>query len=788
MKKMTKPFFMKSTFIWLMCILFLIPLQVYAQTSKGTLTGVVVSDTGEKLMYATAGIKETQWGATTDANGEFELELPAGSYTLQVSFTGYDSEQRVVLIEAGKTTNVGEVELQPSSEMIGEVVVDGMINKFSKKKSENVARMPLTNLENPQVYTVVPKELFEEQVSVNFRSALMSSPGVANVTLGVGSGGTGLNMYLRGFAVSTGAGAIRNGMATNWVALSDPANLESLEVIKGPSATLFGSTLVSYGGLVNRVTKKAYNGTGGEIGISTGSYGLGRVTLDYNTPLNEDKTLLFRLNTAVHREKSFQDYGQNKTLMFAPTFTYKASDRLTFDVDIEYFQSERTTTYVRLTSDETISNLEDLNWDFTKSYTSNEFMSSSKILNTMMKATYEMSDKWESQTAFSYSNSDNNANYLFLLVGNTETLTRRPMNIPSLFSTLQFQQNFIGKFKLGSMDNKLLLGVDFTELKTTDTRSYTNYDQVDINSDDTELDAEAVMDALAEGGVNFRNKRSQRTYSAYASDVINFTDKLIAMASLRVDHHRNILEDYNQTALSPKLGLVYQVVKDKVSLFGNFMNGFTNVAPGYTSAEQTELEEFKPEHANQFEAGIKFELLKNKLNGTISYYDIKVKDKVRSVMDDNFNSYSVQDGTQKSSGVEFDLIANPIEGMHIILGFGFNDSEYTNISEAVDGHRPYSVPEQVGNFWISHRLTGGKFDGLGVGLGGNYSSDYFINDANTITVPGYTKFDGTIFYDQPAFRLALKWNNVTNEQYWMSAYDAEPQLPRTFIANFTMKF
>lgn len=97
-----------------------------------------------------------------------------------------------------------------------------------------VARMPLKNLENPQVYTVVPKELLTEQIATDFRGALLPSPGVTNVMLGVGSGGTGLSMRMRGFSGADGAGSIRNGMATNFVSLSDPVNLERLEIIKAP--------------------------------------------------------------------------------------------------------------------------------------------------------------------------------------------------------------------------------------------------------------------------------------------------------------------------------------------------------------------------------------------------------------------------------------------------------------------------------------------------------------------------------------------------------------------------
>ncbi len=80
--------------------------------------------------------------------------------------------------------------------------------------------------------------------------------------------------------------------------------------------------------------------------------------------------------------------------------------------------------------------------------------------------------------------------------------------------------------------------------------------------------------------------------------------------------------NYNQTSVSPKFGLVYQVVKDKVGVFANYMNGFKNVAP--VTQPLPELDgNFKPQHANQYEGGVKLNVLKNRLNFTLSYYDLK---------------------------------------------------------------------------------------------------------------------------------------------------------------------
>src|SRR5690606_5785928 len=79
------------------------------------------------------------------------------------------------------------------------------------------------------------------------------------------------------------------------------------------------------------------------------------------------------------------------------------------------------------------------------------------------------------------------------------------------------------------------------------------------------------------------NQRDTQIYSAYVSDVLTFYDRLNIMAGLRIDYFHDNINDYQQTAWSPKFGLVYQLVKEQVSVFANYQNGFKNVAPSTLS-------------------------------------------------------------------------------------------------------------------------------------------------------------------------------------------------------------
>jgi iron complex outermembrane receptor protein len=293
------------------------------------------------------------------------------------------------------------------------------------------------------------------------------------------------------------------------------------------------------------------------------------------------------------------------------------------------------------------------------------------------------------------------------------------------------------------------------------------------------------------------------SYSAYASDLFNVTGNLMVLAALRLDHfnNRGPADDitgtytnavpYHQTFLSPKFGIVYQPVKNKLSLFANYQNSFTNKygVNADSAGVADKKNDFKPEQANQLEGGVKLDVFDGKLTASVSVYQIKVKDVIRPVT----NFVSVQDGTQVSKGVDAEIIANPVEGLSLMAGVSYNDSRYEKAADVnVEGMRPGTAGSPwVANWWISYRLQSPKLKGLGAGFGGNYASDNkVINSRNqgTFILPEYTVMNASVFYDQPKFRLSVKLDNLTNQQYWVGYSSLIMQKLRNFGASIAFKF
>lgn len=792
---------MKNVKYCFILVLMISVLPLYAQ-NKASVSGVVISNEKKSASNIAVSIEGTHYGSTTNEKGEYQFTCPPGTYTLVATALDYKTLKTVITVKSGK--NVYNLTIENKDNELEEVVVVGGRNKFANKESDYIAKLPLKNLENPQVYSVIGKELIKEQMIVNFDDVLKNSSGIDKLWSSTGRGGDGAAYFtLRGF--STQANMI-NGLGGQTNGSLDPANIERVEVLKGPSGTLFGSSLVSFGGLINVVTKQPYEKFGGDFSYTMGGNGLMRVAADINAPVNKEKTLLLRTNAAYQNENSFQDAGFSRSYFFAPSLLYKASDRLTFTLNTEFYTMEGTNplmVFLNRSRDLEYRTPDELGMDYKKSFTSNDITIKTPTVRLFGSMEYKINDQWKSQTSVSQSIRQSKGLYSYVMFQGAvkdDSLNRWVGSQNATGTTMDIQQNFIGDFKIGNLRNRLVVGLDYFHTKSNDASSYILFDKVASQGTDpsyAKINAASVEAALG-GNTPSKSISKSNIYSAYFSDVLNLTDQLLVMASLRLDHFSNegtlnvnkgtTSGDYNQTALSPKFGAVYQILPDKLSVFANYMNGFKNV--GSSTQPDGSVRTFKPQQANQIEGGFKLSLFDNKLVGSISYYDIYVTNITRP--DPEEQGYTIQDGDVYSRGFEVDITANPVNGLNIIAGYSYNDSENKKTDAGSLGRRPVGAgPKTLVNGWISYTVPQGAVKGLGFGFGGNYAGENKItNSAATgvFTLPAYTVLNATAFYNTGAWNFGLKVNNLTDKKYWKGWTTVEPQKTRQVIGSISFHF
>ncbi|MDC1162517.1 TonB-dependent receptor, partial [Tenacibaculum sp.] len=748
-------------------------------------------------------------------NGDFQIvNPPNGDYKLTISYIGYKTKE----ININSLTNLSQIILYEGNEILHEVIVDTKRkNKFSRKQSAYVAKLPLKNLENSQVYSTVTNQLLISQSVTSFEEALKNTVGVEKLWSSTGRSGDGAGYYsIRGFSVQpqlvNGVPGITNGFI-------NPDNVERIEVIKGPSATLFGSTITSYGGLINVVTKKPYNGTGGNISVAGGSFGFKKVTADLNVT-DESENFSLRLNTGYQSQDSFQNQGFKKSMFLAPAISYKANNKLTFNVSYELSYTDQTNpTFLFLNRSAPLAfkNLSELNYNPEKSLTNDDVSITNPTQNYRGEIAYKISDNWSSQTIIAGGNAKSKGYYTFLWNPADRSNPAAPVSLPFFAlnaqktdaetNTFNVQQNITGDFKIGTVRNRIVFGLDYLESQTLDKSSnwkaihaVTPQGQV-VNG----LPINRKNISLFLNGVgNSNTDVNQNVLSGYVSNVINILPELSVMAGVRYDRFQykgdanNPSDDattYTKSTFSPKFGAVYQPILNKLSVFANYQNGFSYVNPELVPIDPSDLtkvalKSFDLEQANQYEFGVKTNLFNNKLETTLSYYNITVKDKVMG-----FGPSKLQDGTVNSKGVELEINASPIEGLNLRGGFSYNDAKVTKSAsrpDLINKRFEQAGPSISYNFWGDYKFQEGIAKDFGVGFGfngvNNYDTMVGYPNVGEFILPAYTILNASVYYEIDKFRIGVKANNLTDKKYYKGWSTISPQQQRSFLASFTYKF
>ncbi|WP_346318037.1 TonB-dependent receptor [Chitinophaga sp. YIM B06452] len=836
-------------------LLLLLLLSVAAYSQSASLSGKVTTGQGQPVGSITVALLDSRWGAVTDENGEYRIQhIKPGTYTVQLSFTGKVQKTENVTLTAGSNTKL-DFTITYGARELEEVVVE--TSKIMNRAASTANKISLSSLETPQIVHSISSVILRKQNAMTLEDAMKNAPGMTKLWDATSRPDGGSIFVSRGFQVTT---KVRNGLPNIVNTNVEMANLERIEVIKGPSATMFGSIVSSYGGLINRVTKKPYFQNGGYADVSYGSFNFYRASADANFVIQKDK-MAARLNIAGQNQDSWQDAGFQRSYIIAPSFLYKPNDRLTLNLDAEIVGSKGNSNggnFMFILTPGTINNalsgvllqqglsqqqvaaimsqapktfkeafgtdkVDEFKLSYDRSFINNEVYSSTQSNAFFADGSYRISRHWTTQTAVTYSLSHNNgyAPYQYLLPNYLGTFINSMMSggAPSFgtpghdstgrmvwrpvgsTNTFNVQQNFISDYQWGKVRNRAVIGFDYAYYKSlvTYNRFYGSlfgavpypdlFDIVPVDGNSPKMDdlnKANVLNAFSTrppGTLPYDQK--SRVISGYVNNVTNITDYIIVSAGVRMDNFRNLILKENQTKWSPKFGLIIMPVKDVLSIFANYQNSFTN-----KFGADRNNKAFVPEEANQKEAGVKYSLFGNKLTGSVSYYDILAKNMIRTdISDPQFN---IQDGEQKSKGLEAEIVANPFTGWTILLGYAYNDSRYVKAEADVEGLRPVgSGPWNMVNFWTNYTFTETKLKGLGIGLSLNYSGEsYAFNQRpdGALVLPAYAVLGSHITYDAKRYRLGVKVNNITGEKYWMGWSNIIPQMKRQLIGTVTVKF
>ncbi|NEP61508.1 MAG: TonB-dependent siderophore receptor, partial [Symploca sp. SIO2G7] len=641
----------------------------------------------------------------------------------------------------------------------------------------------------PQSIQVVPKEVLEDQQVIRLEDALRN---VSGITPSI-QDPRGVRFNVRGFDDTA---ILRDGLrlvSTNQnLYPQEPATLEQIEVLKGPAGIVFGA--VEPGGVINLVSKKPLAEPYYKLGFRVGNRALFEPSLDISGPLTEDGKLLYRLNALYRTEESFRDFDTNiERLLVAPTVAWQISDRTDLTLSFEYVDDQTPGDFGIAPIGNEVANV-----PFDRNFGEPDDSVTTTYLRAGYQFEHRFSDSWKVRSAFNYFNRDNRliaatANFFDEATGD---LDRNFIRLDNEDNSFELQTNVVGKFATGPIDHTLLFGLDlfrrdefsplqqdFATLAPLNIFNpvYGQTPRPDFNSLPRFLESTLQLDLLG----------------LYLQDQISFTDNLKLLAGIRYDTFEQEIifaaplfspvpteVTQSESAFTPRVGLVYQPIEE-ISLFGSYSRSFVP-NPATTSGGSI----LDPERGEQFEFGIKAELLDGRLAANLAYFDITLKNV--ATFDPVNPFFATATGEERSRGVEIDLAGEILPGWNVIANYAYIDARITEDDSGLEGNRRFNVPKNNFNLWTTYDIQDGPLQGLGFGIGVNYVGDRFGDNANSYELEDYFLTNASISYQRDNWQARLNFQNLFDIDYIESSFGnrsgAIPGEDFTVIGSFSIEF
>lgn len=701
---------------------------------------------------------------------------------------------------------------------LGEVRVTGDRDAYNAGHSSVGAKTDAPLRDIPQTVNVVSRAVMDAQAATTLTDALRNVPGI---TLQAGEGGAiGDNVNLRGFSARTDI--YLDGARDRGQFKRDTFELESIEVLKGPSSLFFGRG--STGGVINQVTKvptlrSAYDVTG-----SIGSDGYYRGAVDLNQPIDGHSAV--RFNAFAQDIASTRDVVENKDFGLAPAFRYGIGeqtevtlsglvqrnhdipdygipflngrpanvplDRFYGDTDDFYRQAVNA---FRARIDSTLTPWLSLRNQFTASETD---IAARPTPYRVCTAAFDNAGSAPVGPCPAPTGPS--------LDQITVQSDRRDREVDdgSIFDQL----DLIAKFDTGRIGHQLIAGAEVGR-DATRNQGWT--------STPRELDSLGGFTSgpTPANTVRTRNptyvQGSGDTLGVYLNEAATLTKQLKAVAGLRWDQFDATSRTINNSDggiavtggvpqgfqrrdyfTSVRSGLIWQP-SERQSYYVSYGTSFNPSAEAVTISAAQSL--VSPEKTESYETGARWDVFDGGLSLSAAVFHIE---KTNARTTDPTTALVTIDGNTRVDGGELGAVGRIGRNWQVIAGYSYLDSELVSardVTTTINGRVPVqgnvlaNTPRHSGSLWTSYRFLKDFEAGGGV----YFLGSRYVNTANVGRVNSYWRTDAMLAYHRPRYDLQLNLQNLLDVSYFDSIVASEngravPGRGRTVIGTIALHF
>ena len=772
--------------------------------------------TNSGLLFS-AEAKLTDGKTTTGLDGEYTVEeglkkLLAGSgLTSKVL-----DNKSLAIVPQEAPQNKNDIITLPKVSVVGSSIYDVKDPYNEDYVLPNATAGTKTDtpiMETPLNVQVISKQVLKDQQVINLGDALKNVSGVVVNTIGAKGGdfttalgGTQTDITLRGFASTT---YFRNGFRLQQ-GNRTLANAESIEVLKGPAAVLYG--LVEPGGMVNVVTKQPQSTPYYAFSQQFGTYDTYRTTADATGPVAGNKDVLYRMNMSYQNSDSWQDFVGKQDIFLAPVVKWNISPKTQATVEFEYNRNHQG---VGFYSNPFINN-QLLTVPLSRNY--GEY--SPVLTETFfggLNWSHQFNDDWAIKHHFSVNQTSNTANnhasigaYSSDILNSITPIAYQPFSgyevVQSAYlnasqgNTYSTNMDLTGHFDALGLKHTLLLGGDYYRLNNTGR----SVNSSEFNLIDPYNPVHPGVLPFTLGTDNITGSQQQTDqYGLYGQDQIKLPYEIHVTGGLRYQYiHQNTISTQSdvvsnavaqtQDAVTPRVGILWHP-QSWVSLYANYAESF-GANSGIVWGAGSQFTSVAPTSASQYEGGVKTEFFDGRLRATLAYFDLTKTniatgdpglDPITHLPHDcgsGPGSCSLAIGAVRSRGPELDIQGEILPGWNAIATYANVDIIVTKTNANNDslnginvGDRMVNVPRNTGSFWSTYELQDTELKGLKFGGGvtmqeGQVGLSGGPNPLPQIHVPGNTTLGLMTAYSR-AFgksKITVQFNidNLLDQRYY----------------------
>lgn len=649
---------------------------------------------------------------------------------------------------------------QPASSELPEVVVTGESPGYAASRSSSATRTDTPLLQTPQSVSVLKRSLLDDQDVHSLSDALVNVSGVVPtkpeeaLLIAPIIRGFPAETYLDGLSIFGG-----NQQAFNPAGL---VGVERIEVLKGPSSSLYGGGLGSpLGGLINiESTRPEIGKNGGFVGVRAGSYSTTNPYGDYNVTLSDK--LAIRLAGEYQDNKSWIDKVHGKRVFLQPSILFKPDAQTEILFSGQYNRT-RQLEYSGLPAQQALAGQVYRN-AFPGAPNGQPMTDINNRLGKIeVRHKFDDGVRLEASAQYYTSNVGEYGSFIYpaLAAPNAATPTTYPI-FPLTMSTrtreTALDAHLIAPFNMLGGRHEWVVGVAYDL-----TRFYSGmgFDGTSVGSIDLS-NPQYNLDFGDKTPINSTQTDRYRTLATYVQDQAHygrwhFTGALRLTQLEFQEAEQGTDKTYHR--VSPRAGVNYDLLQG-LALYAGYATAFR--APfGFIGSTIP-----KPETSRNIELGIKLDDKVRKLSGTLAVFE-QTRDNVATADPANPLA-SIQTGQQRARGVEADMTWEPVRALSLLANYAYTRAVVTQDNTIPVGDSLARVPKHSGRLAFRYRVLDGAAQGLSFGAGITALGRRQLILPNSVSAPGMATVDAQATYDFGRYTLQLSGYNLTGRRSYDS--------------------